>query len=190
MIKRTLTYIVYLVTAFAVTLCFSCKGKGEEIRKMRIKSDAPIAEGTGINLKYTDSGKVTAHLKTPLLKDYGNASFPYEEFPEGVEVVFIDDDGKENIITSKYAIRFKGTNLIDLRQDVTLFTSDSVTLNAQQLYWDQSNNWIFTDQPYTLITADGSRNAGDLFDSDKDFTNFVSLNNVSKQYVKETTEEE
>ncbi|MEP0266806.1 LPS export ABC transporter periplasmic protein LptC [Dokdonia sp.] len=190
MIKKTKTYILYLVTAFAVTLCFSCKGKGEEIRKMRMKSDAAIAEGTGINLKYTDSGKVTAHLKTPLLKDFGNASFPYEEFPEGIEVVFIDDDGKENIITSEYAIRFKGTNLIDLRQNVTLFTSDSVTLNAQQLYWDQSNNWIFTDQPYTLITADGSRNAGDLFDSDKDFTNFVSLNNVSKQYVKETTEEE
>ena len=80
--------------------------------------------------------------------------------------------------------------MIDLRQDVTLFTSDSVTLNAQQLYWDQSNNWIFTDQPYTLITADGSRNAGDLFDSDKDFTNFVSLNNVSKQYVKEKPEDQ
>ncbi len=184
------THIIYLVTAFAVTLFFSCKGKGEEIRKLRMKSDAPIAEGTGINLKYTDSGKVTAHLKTPLLMDYGNLSFPYEEFPEGVEVTFIDEEGNENIITSKYAIRYKQTNLIDLREDVSLFTSDSVTLNAQQLYWDQTNNWIFTDQPYTLITADGSRNDGDLFDSDKDFTNFVSLNNVSKQYVKESTKEE
>ncbi len=188
--RKTSTYIVYLVTAFAVTLCFSCKGKGEEIRKMRIKSDAAIAEGTGINLKYVDSGKVTAHLKTPLLKDFSNASFPYNEFPEGVEVVFIDDQGKENIITSKYAIQYKNTSLIDLRQDVILFTSDSVTLKAEQLYWDQTNNWIFTDQPYTLITADGSRNEGDLFDSNKDFTNFVSLNNVSKQYVKETKEEE
>jgi len=146
--------------------------------------------GTGINLKYVDSGKVTVYLKTPLLKDFSNASFPYNEFPEGVEVTFIDDQGKENRITSKYAIQYKNTNLIDLRQDVTLFTSDSVTLKAQQLYWDQTNNWIFTDQPYTLITADGSRNEGDLFDSDKDFTNFVSLNNVSKQYVKETKQEE
>jgi len=182
MIKRIKTYIIYLVTAFAVTLCFSCKGKGEEIRKSRIKSDAAIAEGTGINLKYIDSGKVTAHLKTPLLKDFSNAGFPYKEFPEGLEVVFIDKNGEKSIITSKYAIQY--TKLIDLQQDVTLLTSDSVTLNAQQLYWDQSNNWIFTDQPYTLITADGSHNNGDLFDSNKDFTNFVSLNNVSKQYVK------
>ena len=66
-----------------------------------------------------------------------------------------------------------------------LYTADSVTLNAQQLYWDQDRKWIFTDQPYTLLTADGSRNDGDLFDSNEDFSNFVSLNNVSKQYVKE-----
>ncbi len=188
--SRIVTYSLYLVTAFAVTLFFSCKGKGEEIRKSRIKSDGPIAQGTGINLKYTDSGKVTSHLKAASMLNYANAGFPYQEFPEGVEVTFRDDDGKENVITSEYAIRYEQTNLIDLQNNVTLFTSDSVTLNASQLYWDQTNNWIFTDQPYRLVTADGSSNDGDLFDSNKDFTNFVSLNNVSKQYVKEESQEE
>ncbi|WP_035334522.1 LPS export ABC transporter periplasmic protein LptC [Dokdonia sp. PRO95] len=178
----------FLVTAFAVTLFLSCGDKGEEIRKMSIKSDGPVTEGRGINLKYTDSGKVTAHLKTPYIKNYANSSFPYEEFPEGVEVIFIDDN-KENVITSDYAIRYKSTNLIDLQRNVTLVTSDSITLKAEQLYWDQTNNWIFTDQPYTIITKDGSRNDGDLFDSNEDFTNFVSLNNVSKQYVKENNED-
>lgn len=188
--RDTTKYIMYLVTAFAVTLCFSCKGKGEEIRKSRIKSDGPIAEGTGINLKYTDSGKVTSHLKAAYMRNFANAYFPYQEFPKGVEVTFIDDDGKQNIITSEYAIRYERTNLIDLQENVRLYTADSVTLEASQLYWDQANNWIFTDQPYRLITADGSRNDGDLFDSNKDFTNFVSLNNVSKQYVKEETQEQ
>lgn len=187
--NRIVTYSLYLVTAFAVTLFFSCKGKGEEIRKSRIKSDGPIAQGTGINLKYTDSGKVTSHLKAASMLNYANAAFPYQEFPDGVEVTFIED-GKESIITSEYAIRYEQTSLIDLQNNVTLFTSDSVTLNASQLYWDQANNWIFTDQPYRLITADGSSNNGDLFDSNKDFTNFVSLNNVSKQYVKEESQEE
>lgn len=189
--NRTIKYSIYLVTAFAVTLFFSsCKGRGEEIRKSRIKSDAPIAQGTGINLKYTDSGKVTTHLKATRMSDYSNAGFPYKEFPDGVEVTFIDEEGKENIITSKYAILYDNTDLIDLQDEVTLFTSDSVTLNASQLYWDQKNNWIFTDKPYRLVTADGSSNDGDLFDSNKDFTNFVSLNNVSKQYVKEESSEQ
>ncbi len=187
--NREYSHIIkILVTAFAVTLFLSCD-RGEEIRQMSIRSDGPVTEGTGINLKYTDSGKLTAHLRTPYIKNFANAEFPYEEFPEGVEVTFIDNEGRENVITSEYAIRYKNTNLIDLQTNVTLFTSDSVTLKAQQLYWDQSNSWIFTDQPYTIITKDGSRNDGDLFDSNEDFTNFVSLNNVSKQYVKENQED-
>ncbi len=186
---KHLHIIINLVTAFAVTLLLSCD-RDKEIRALGIKSDAPVSETTGINLKYTDSGKVTAHMKSPLMLNYATASYPYEEFPDGVEVTFIDDNGKTNVITSKYAIRYKDTNLIDLQEEVSLFTSDSTTLKAQQLYWDQSNNWIFTDKPYVIITKDGSRNEGDLFDSNKDFTDFVSLNNLSKQYVKEKPEDE
>ena len=188
--KKITTYSLYLVTAFAVTLFFSCKGRGEEVRKSRIKSDGPVAEGTNINLKYTDSGKVTTHLIAPSMLNYANAGFPYQEFPDGVAVTFTDEDGKESIITSEYAIRYEQTDLIDLQKNVKLFTSDSATLNAAQLYWDQKNNWIFTDQPYRLVTVDGSSNDGDLFDSNKDFTNFISLNNVSKQYVQEESQEQ
>lgn len=179
----------FLVTAFAVTLLLSCDGKADDIRKMNIKSDAPASEGRGIDLKYTDSGRVTAHMKTPYLKNFTNAAYPYEEFPEGVEVTIFEKDGKRNIITSDYAIRFTDSKLVDLQKNVTLLTNDSITLNAEQLYWDPSTNWIFTDKPYTILMKDGSRNDGDLFDSNQEFTNFVSLNNVSKQYIKENPED-
>lgn len=177
-----ITYII--VTAIAVTLFLGCD-RAEEIRAMSIKSDAPTTEGTGIDMKYVDSGKVTSHLKTPYVKDYGNAINPYREFPNGVEVTFIEIDGKESVITSDYAIQYLTTNLIDLQKNVKVVTSDSATLNAQQMYWDQNNSWIFTDKPYTIKLKDGSTNAGDLFDSNEKLTNFVSLNNISKQYVKE-----
>lgn len=181
--------IKILVTATAVTLFLSCDGQAEDIRRMNLRSDAPASEGRGIDLKYTDSGKVTAHMKTPYLKNFSNADYPYEEFPEGVEVTIFEKDGKQNVITSDYAIRFTDSQLVDLQQNVTLLTNDSITLNAQQLYWDPNTNWIFTDKPYTIVMKDGSRNDGDLFDSNQEFTNFVSLNNVSKQYVKENPEE-
>ncbi len=185
----SLNNIFYLVTAVAVTLLLGCDGKADEIRAMSMKSDAPATEGRGINMKYVDSGKVTAHLKTPYVKDYANALNPYQEFPDGVEVIFIDNEGKESVITSEYAIRYLTTNLIDLRTNVKVFTSDSAILRAEQMYWDQANSWIFTDQPYTILLKDGSTNRGDLFDSNEKLTNFVSLNNVSKQYVKENSED-
>ena len=177
-----------LVTAFAVTLLFSCGNKSGELQKMRQKAEGPAAEGEGIVAKYTDSGKVVATLKTPYILDYSISEFPYEEFPQGVEVTFVDDEKKENYITADYAIRYKRTNLIDLRKNVVLILSDSTTLNASQLYWDQKNNWVFTDKPYTIrFPEDDSFNNGDMFDSSEDFENFISLNNQSRMYVKDSS---
>ncbi|WGK65374.1 LPS export ABC transporter periplasmic protein LptC [Croceiramulus getboli] len=177
--------INYGVTAIAVTLFFGCQNNTQQLQQYQIKSDLPVSEGFNITTKYTDSGRVVATLKTPYYKDFSTAFFPYEEFPEGIQVTFIDEDGEENYVTSKYAIRYRRTNLIDLQKDVVLITSDSVELYAQQLYWDEARNWVFTDQPYTIQFPDGSYNKGDLFDSSQDFENFISLNNVSKQYVKD-----
>jgi len=187
--KRKIVHTsINLVTAFAVTLFFSCGTDGSEARKLNQRIDGPVSVGTGINGKYIDSGKVSAHFKTPLRKDFSLEEFPYEEFPDGIDLTFYDENGEESRITSNYAIRYTATSLVDLRDNVVLRMSDSTTLRASQVYWDQRNKWVFTDQPYTLSSPDGSRNAGDLFDSNQDFTDFVSLNNVSKQYLKDDTE--
>ncbi|WP_416444610.1 LPS export ABC transporter periplasmic protein LptC [Leeuwenhoekiella sp. A16] len=177
--------LLKLVTAFAVTLFFSCANKSGEIQRFRQKADGPSAEGEGIVLKYTDSGKVVATLRTPYMLDYSMSDFPYQEFPRGVEVTFVDDNKKENFITSDYAIRYKSNDLIDLRRNVVLITSDSTILNASQLFWDQKNKWVFTDKPYTIRFPDGSLNNGNMFDSSEDFKIFISLDNQSKMYLKD-----
>ena len=181
--------IIYLVTAFAVTLFLSCDGHADEVRAMDLKSDAPVTEGRGINMKYTDSGKVTVHLKTPYVRDFANAIHPFQDFPEGVEVIFKNKEGEQNIVTSKYAVLYKDTNLIDLQKDVRIFTSDSTILTTEQLYWDQVNSWIFTNKPYKIVTKDGSINDGAGFDANEKLTIFVSLKTVSEVYVKENSEE-
>ena len=178
--------IIFIVTTLVVTMFLGCSGKADEIRAMSIKSDGPTTEGRGINTKYIDSGRMTVDFKTPYFKDYANALHPYQEFPEGVEVVFMDEEGKENTVTSDYALLYKETNLIDLQRNVRVFTSDSAVVTTEQLYWDQVNRWIFTNKPYTIVTKDGSVNDGDGFDTNQELTDFVSLstkvsvNNTSK----------
>ena len=76
MSRRHYHILFNLVTAFAVTLFLSCKGKGEEVRKMNIKSDAPISEGRALDMKYTDSGRVTAHMKTPYMRNFWKCRLP------------------------------------------------------------------------------------------------------------------
>lgn len=181
-----------VITLLSVITLFACKGKKKEIRQLNLKDDAPIAEGTNINLKYTDSGKVFSNLIAPKLLDFSNFKFSYQEFPEGITLYFWDEINQKTTITSDYAIRFDSKNLVDLQNNVVVITHDSLVLNAEQLYWDQKNKWLFTDQAYTIKFKDGSYNDGAQFDSSEDFTVFLSRENQGVQIIdkKETNHEE
>lgn len=173
-----------VLTILIVITLFSCESNYNNIKKLGLSDGAPIAEGKDINFKYTDSGKLVTNLLTPKLLDYSNLDFPYKEFPQGIEVRFWDKKGKKNTVTSNYAIQYENTGLIDLRDSVVLITSDSVVLKANQLYWDQKNKWVFTDEPYQIKFKDGSFNNGAVgFDSNQDFTVFLSRKNQGVQLI-------
>lgn len=169
---------------FVITL-FSCEGNYNNVQKLQQADNLPRGEGKGVNMKYTDSGSVVVNLKAPALLDYGNKEFPYNEFPQGIEL-YLWQDGKLSTVFSDYAIQYEKTGIVDLRKNVVVVTSDSVVLKAQQLYWDQSREWVFTDQPYQIQLKDGSINNGASFDSSQDFTTFISRNNQGTQLIDKT----
>lgn len=167
---------------FVITL-FACEGNYQNVKKLSLSDGAPIAEGKDINFKYTDSGKLATNLLASKLLDYSNLEFPYKEFPKGIEVLFWDEKDKKSTVTADYAIQFEETGLVDLRKNVMLVTGDSVVLKANQLYWDQKNQWIFTDEPYQIKFKDGSYNEGARFDSNQEFTIFLSRQNQGVQLI-------
>ena len=103
----------------AVITLFSCEGNYNNIQKMNLKDEEPVAVGKTINLKYTDSGKVTVNLLAPLLKDYSNFEFPYQEFPEGITLYFWDKENKSTV-RSDYPVQFKNTGIVDLIGNVKI----------------------------------------------------------------------
>lgn len=182
--------VLYWVTAIAVTLFLGCKDASGDLQRFNKKADGPSSEGEGIVLRYTDSGKVVATLVTPFMEDFGLEDYPYQEFPDGVDVTFVDADGKENFVTADYAKHYKTTGLIDLRKNVVVVMSDSTKLTTDKLFWDQKNKWIFTNEPYTVnFPEDDSFNKGVGFESSEDFKNFLSLNNQSRMYVEQKAEQ-
>ncbi|PHR15025.1 MAG: LPS export ABC transporter periplasmic protein LptC [Aequorivita sp.] len=179
-----------MALVLAITL-FACESNYQNVKKMSLSDGAPVAEGIDINFKYTDSGKLVTNLLAPKLLDYSNLEFPFKEFPNGIEVRFWDEKGKKNTVTADYAIQFDNTGLVDLQDNVVVITADSVVLKANQLYWDQKNKWVFTDQPYQIKFKDGSYNDGAVgFDSSEDFTTFLSRKNQGVQLVDKTKKED
>ena len=117
--------ITGIVTLLGVTMLFSCEGNLQEVRAFNMEEDAPQAIAEGINLKFTDSGRLVATLKSPKMLDYSNKSFPYREFPDGVDVEFFDEEDRSNHVTADYGIVYEKTNLIDLQGNVKIITADS-----------------------------------------------------------------
>ena len=186
----TFNHSIKSVVAIVIAITFfSCEGNYKNVKKLSLKDHEPLGIGKEVNLKYTDSGKVVTNLKTPLFLDYSNLEFPYKEFPDGVQVWFWDKENQKSTVTSDYAIQYEDTGIVDLRENVVLVTHDSLILRANQLYWDQKHQWVFTNQPYQIEFKDGSYNDGAWFDSSQDFTTFLSRKNEGVQLIDTKKEE-
>lgn len=161
-----------MVTAIAVTMFFSCESNLKEVQKLNYKSFVPTGQADTINLVYTDSGKVKANLISPKLIDYGSLENPYTEFPKGIEVIIFDDNNNRSIVVANYAVRYKKTDLIDLQGNVKVTTYDNKILETSQLYYDQKNEWFFTEKQFKYSDGKGGFLQGPGVDFSKDFKIF------------------
>lgn len=163
------SFKVFFVCPMVLSLFLSCKNNFEEVKKIGISENEPIGIAEHINLKYTDSGRVTANLKSPKMLDYSNREFAFNEFPDGIDLNLFDEQNQKSNVIADYAIVYDKTGIIDLQGHVVLSSTNKDTLFAEQLYYDQNREWLFTNKPVTFRTGRDVIN-GKGFDSDTKFT--------------------
>ncbi|WP_298535951.1 LPS export ABC transporter periplasmic protein LptC [uncultured Algibacter sp.] len=159
-----------IVTVVAVTMFFSCNDSFKQVQKIGISENEPIGVDYELNLKYTDSGRVTANLLSTKALDYTNRDFPFREFVDGVTLYVYDKENKKSTVLADYAIVYTKNNLIDLQNNVVITTSDGSVLKTDQLYYDQKKEWLYTNYPVSFQTKQDIIN-GNGFDSNSKFTN-------------------
>lgn len=161
-------YTTLVVTVLAVTLFFGCESNFKEVQKINFSEFVPSSDADIVNLKYTDSGRITAILVSSKMLDYASVDYPFTEFPKGIDVTLFDKKAKKTFIKANYAVSYKGSNIIDLQGQVKIFTEDGQTLETEQLYFDQKNEWFFTERKFKLSDPKGTSN-GQGIDFSKDF---------------------
>lgn len=174
--------IMLMVTVLTVTMFFSCKNNFKDIQNIGVLDSGPLSIAENINMKYTDSGKLKSHLISPKMLNYSNREFPFYEFPEGINLTLFDDDDNKSNVVSDYAILYNETDLIDLQGNVVLTTHNNDTLYAEQLFYDQKTEWLFTNQPVRFVTKERIIN-GNGFDSNKDFSRAHVLETTGTIYI-------
>ena len=160
--------ILIPVLVAAITLFAGCESNFKEVQKINFSEFVPSGEADKINLKYTDSGRITAILVSPKMREFASVDFPFTEFPKGIDVTLYDVKGKRTFIKSDYATSYKLTNIIDLEGNVKITSQDGQILETEQLYFDQKNEWFFTEKSFKFTDPKGVSN-GQGIDFSKDF---------------------
>ena len=158
----------FWISAAVVFLSVGCESNFKEVQKINFSEFMPSGEAENFNLKYTDSGKIKSILVSPKMLDYSNVEFPFTEFPKGIKVTMYDNKGKRTFITSEYAVTFKNTDLIDLQRNVRISNETGQLLETEQLYFDQKNEWFFTEKKFKFTDPKGV-SFGEGIDFSKDF---------------------
>lgn len=126
----------------------SCESNFKQVQNINKISFFPAGEAEHITLQYTDSTKVKAILVSDVMLDYSTVKYKFTEFPKGIHLTFFDSDNNKNTVVSDYAISYTQTELIDLRGNVVITTYDGKKLESDQLYYDQRNDWFYTEGKY------------------------------------------
>lgn len=176
-IKFIPSYIYLTVMASAMTLLFSCESNFKDIQRFNKVAFTPAGTAENINLKYTDSGRIKAILKSKLMYDFSNAKYPFTEFPVGVALTVYDSDNKENYVYSKYAVSHSKSGIIELKDSVRITTFDGKVLETEQLFYDQKQDWFFTEKYFKFRDRDGGYIEGPGVDFSKDFKIFNAQRN-------------
>jgi LPS export ABC transporter protein LptC len=162
-------FILFVALFSSILVLTSCESNLKDVQKINLSEFSPSGDADSITLKYTDSGRIKAILIASKMLDYATVKYPFTDFPQGVNVTLFDNKARKTFIRSDYAIQFKGTEIIDLQGNVKISTEDNQLLETEQLYFDQKNNWFFTEEKFKFTAPKGISN-GEGIDFNSDFT--------------------
>ena len=182
---KIIDHILVMVAASAATILFSCKNNFKDIQQIGVLQNGPVGEAKNINLKYTDSGQIKANLLSPKMLDYSNRAFAFSEFPDGIHLNLFDDENHKSTVLADYAISYSETDLIDLQGNVVMITYTNDTLFADQMFYDQKHERLFTNFPVRFSFSSGNSGKGNIFDSDTKFENYEILEGSGSANVDE-----
>ena len=164
LINKTLVII-------AITTFFSCDDSSTLLKQINTFNENPVGIAYDINMTYTDSASIKARLEAPVHLDFSHLSFKYSEFPDGLKVIFYNEQNQENTVYADYGILYNQTKIVDLQGNVVLLSYDGSRLETDQMYWDAEKEWLFTEEPFLFQNNDYNLAANRL-DTNKEFSKF------------------
>jgi LPS export ABC transporter protein LptC len=171
---KLLSNLLFAGLIAGLALITGCENDLKTIQQISANEvNKPIERYTDVDVIYSDSAKVKAHMTAPLMIIY-KVKKPYTEMPKGVKVIFYDADLKpSSTIVADYGVRYDDEKTIVLRKNVVGTNVKGDTFTSDELIWDEGTKLIHSSKLVHAVMADGSVTDGTSFTSDENFNHWT-----------------
>lgn len=163
--------ILALVAAMCAAAC--ADDKRETIALSADPETFPTMRTINVSTTISDSGYTRYHITTPLWLMFEEAREPHWNFPEGMFIVKLDNDMKEDgTFTADTATFYSNKKLWQFDRNVRMRNINGDRFLTQQLFWDQNTRKIYSDS-FIHIERSDRIIEGYGFESDENMTNYT-----------------
>lgn len=148
----------------------SCDLTSDRERKIYTQDDTAVEVGRDVEILYSDSAVVRVRVRGPVLHNFTEREDPRQEFPEGVQIDFLEPDlSVKSTITAKTAVRQQEKGRITARDSVVLVTNKQEKLETEELIWDERTAKVSTEK-FVKVTKPGEIIYGYGLEAEQDFS--------------------
>ncbi len=168
-----------------LALVTGCENDLKDIQKISATEvNKPLEKYTGVDVVYSDSARVKAHMTAPLMINY-KVKNPYTEMPKGVKVIFYDNNlVATSTITADYGVYRQSEKKIELYKNVVGINQKGDRFSSDELIWDQNTKQVHSSKLVHVKLADGSITDGSSFVSDENFEHWTLTQGTGIIHVK------
>lgn len=169
--RETPIQVAALFLSFIFCLLSSCENDINEVNALFSKKETQVETATGVEMLYSDSAILELRIVTPRMLRHFKETDPFQEFPEGLEIEFYDEAGKEITarMTARYAERFENSNKFIVQDSVVWQSQKGEQLETEELIWEEQEDRVHTNK-FVVVRRQDEIIYGHGFDSNKDFT--------------------
>lgn len=162
-------------------MLFSCENDIQTINSLSQVDSLPEEYARDIEVYYSDSGKIQAFLKSPLMERYEDKENIFE-FPDGFKIIFYDSVMEpQSVITANYGISYEKKKTMEAKNNVVVKNlKKNEQLDTEHLVWDQRKGIIYSDV-FVKITKPDEVIYGDGLTSDENF-DYYEIENPTGEF--------
>ena len=145
----------FIILLVSFVLFLSCENNQENINNFISLDESPVEELFHTEIQYTENGFIKVRVFSNNMQRFVNNEDKVELYG-GVHFDFykLDNKNEKTVLTSEKAIINNTTNIMMALNNVELKSSDSKTLQTEQLIWDKNLDLIYTDLEVKIQTKD------------------------------------